>query len=318
MMTRSWLGIYLSLLGLVAGCGLPLALPTPATITPGLTSSLPSGTPTLPNHTPTPSPLPLATPTPVPVAATADVVGTVTTANLPQVLQPVLSPDGQWRAEVIVYPCVSVNEAEAYAYEQLNLIHLPSGRVRPADRQLQVCGGLGAFGLKALFWSSDSRYLYYTNAREGVPDGCGYWTPPFLRLDVQSLEIEFLGGGGLSPDGTKLATWQGQQLLLWDLNEGEIGRVEAAFSGFEVGPLAWSPDSQAVVYLQIETFCPLSGASHLVLLELADLKQTSLLDTQEHTFATLVWDTPSELRLMDEQGRGWRYNFETKEISSER
>jgi hypothetical protein len=207
-----------------------------------------------------------------------------------------------------------VNGEGEYAFEQLKLVHLPDGQERIADSQLQVCGGLGAFGLKALFWSANGRYLYYTDAREGLPDGCGYWTPPYLRLDLATMERHFLGGGAQSPDGAKLATLQERAWVVWEVNGGEMGRFPLLFPEFEVGPLAWSPDSQALVYLQVGSFCPPSGPSYGVLISLSDLQQSLLLESQQH-FGAVFWGSQDELRLLDEQGMEWRYNFKTRALS---
>lgn len=307
-MRRLPIGFFLLFLSSLVGC-------RPVSPREALTPTPLQATPLLHTLTPTYRPVPTATLTPMMPTATFDIIGTVVAANQSEALPPLLSPDGNWRAEVSLYPCASIGGEGEFAYEQLTLIYLPNGSRTLADEQLQACGGLGAFGLKALFWSSNSRYLYYTNAREGVPDGCGYWTPPYLRIDVTSMRSEMLGGGMLSPDRARLATWQGQELVLWDIDGGEIGRVSVLFPDLESGPLAWSPDGQALVYLQVETFCPLAGVSNLVLLELPDLKQSLLLASPQQSFGAVFWEVPSELRLLDEQGKEWRYNFNTKKIS---
>jgi hypothetical protein len=96
------------------------------------------------------------------------------------------SPDRRWQAEVVIHPCVPVGEGQ-HAYEVLNLIQLDSQNSQLVDQQLLACGGLGAYGLAGLFWSSDSRYFYYTDGREGVPDGCGgFWEQPIRRIDTQT------------------------------------------------------------------------------------------------------------------------------------
>ena len=50
------------------------------------------------------------------------------------------------------------------------------------ETQLLYCGGIGASGLEGKFWSPDSRFFYYTNAREGWPDGGYPGSGPFLAL----------------------------------------------------------------------------------------------------------------------------------------
>ena len=81
-------------------------------------------------------------------------------------------------------------------------------------------------------------------------NGCGYWERPIIRLDVTTLNKEYLGGASRSPDGAKIATWQGKKLVVWDINDGEIASVPAMASDAETGPIAWSPDSQALIYVR--------------------------------------------------------------------
>jgi hypothetical protein len=178
---------------------------------------------------------------------------------------------------------------------------------------------LGAFGLEGLFWSSNSRYFYYTNAREGFPDGCpGYWERPILRLETGTNKVENLGSGPLSPDGTTLATWQGKELVLWDVNEGiETGRVSPAVMNAEMGaggPIIWSPDSQALVYVQSGSYCQPSTNSSVVRLDLQTLEQETLLESESPLFGGASWEKPNELTLFDENRNPWVYNFDTQEL----
>jgi hypothetical protein len=264
----------------------------------------------------TPRPTGTVTPTEIPKTPTAtpDMAATVVAISKPRIYSPLPSPDGNWRAEVVIYDCVPVGGVDKNAYEQLKLIPKGGGAAKIADSQLQYCGGLGAFGLAGLFWSPNSRYFYYTDTREGVPDGCGYWERPIIRLDVSDLRLEYLGSGPRSPDGTKLATWQGQELVVWDINEGQMARISATASDAETGPITWSPDSQALVYVQFASYCPLSGKSFIVRLDLHELAQTLLLESETPTFGNAAWDVPNELRLFDEKGKEWRYDLATQEL----
>ena len=302
------------LLPLVAGFWLvsscrALAIPEPSMR--ALTATLQAARPVTSAMTATSKPRPTATVAPT---ATPDVVATITAASEPRLCSSLLSPDGEWRAEVLIHDCVTVGGADEMAYEQLKLIRTSNSVESVADTQLLYCRGLGAFGLAGLFWSPNSRYFYYTNAREGVPDGCGYWERPIIRLDVTNLRLEYLGGGRRSPDGTRLATWQGKELVIWDTDGGEIGRVPAMALDAETGPIAWSPDSQALVYVQFASYCLLSGKSRVVRLDLSPLRQTLLLESEAPTFGGAAWDTPNELTLFDEGGKRWRYNLATQQL----
>lgn len=90
------------------------------------------------------------------------------------------SPDGKWRAEIRTYACTELTQEEEYGLHILRIINTQDGSEREAARQLLNCGGLGAAGLGGWFWSTNSRFFYYTDASTGVPDGCGYWVslPP--------------------------------------------------------------------------------------------------------------------------------------------
>ncbi len=315
MKSSAYFFLILALICLIGSCR-PLATSEPSV--PAFTATLQATKPTPPAMTAifTPRPTATVTPTEIPKTPTAtpDIATTVIAISTPRIHSSLLSPDGKWRAEVVIYDCVPVGGVDENAYEQLKLLRVGDGIAKIADSQLQYCGGLGAFGLAGLFWSPNSRYFYYTNAREGGPDGCGYWERPIIRLDVSNLKSEYLGGGPRSPDGTKLATWQGQELVVWDINEGEIAHISATASDAETGPITWSPDSQALAYVQFASYCSLSGKSYVVRFDLPELRQTLLLESETPTFGNATWDVLNELRLFDEKGKEWRYSFTTKEL----
>jgi hypothetical protein len=205
-------------------------------------------------------------------------------------------------------------DADENAYEELRLL-AAGGQEKSVHSQLQSCGCLGAAGLEGLFWSANSRYFYYTDARAGVPDGCGYWQKPIFRLDIRNLHTELLGGALLAPDRTKLAAWQEKELVIWDVDEGKIAsRIPAHAPNFEIGPVAWSPESNALVYVQTESSCPASGTAYLVQADSATGEQTRLLEFESPTVSRLDWAAPEELRLFDENGRQWGYTFGTQDL----
>ena len=244
------------------------------------------------------------------------------TVQAPRVFDSYPSPDDSWRAEVVIYDCIKVDSAspDENAYEELRLVDLSSGEAKVIDTQLQYCGGLGAAGLEGLFWSPNSRYFYYTDGRAGVPDGCGqYWQRPILRYEINTSGTEELGGGPLSPDGTKIATWHEEDLVIWDVNEGdELGRFsyDIANLELEVGPgaIIWSPDNQALVYTLAESYCPPSGRSAIVQVDLSTLEQKIVLESEAPTFGDAVWAEAEEISLFDESGNQWVYTFETREL----
>jgi hypothetical protein len=313
------LSLIVALTLLAAGCSslatspnaVTTAVFTPASIeTPNATNTLePIVTPTAIAKTP------IAT---LDVAETSTAIAkAVVAASQPKIHASYLSPDKKWRAEVIFYACVKVWGAGENAYEQLKLIEASSGIEKIVDSQLQYCGGVGAYGLGGLFWSPNSRYFYYTSAREGVPNGCGYWERPVIRFDTVNRSLAYLGGGPVSPDKTKIATWQEHKIVVWDLDQGEIARASAIAPTATVGPLTWSPDSGALVYVQTTFNCFPLGKTYVVRLDLPELTSTLLLESEAPSFNGVIWDAPNRLRLFDEQGKEWRYNFVTKELEPE-
>jgi hypothetical protein len=261
------------------------------------------------------APIPPSEAVTVQPSGTPTIIGTIVALSQPRTFSSQLSPDGKWQAEVVIYDCIPVGNGDENAYEQLKLVQVGSDHAVLADSQLQYCGGLGAFGLAGLFWSPNSHYFYYTNAREGYPDGfCGSWSPPFLRIDVSNPVPEYLGGGSPSKDGTMLATWQQHDLVLWDTNGKEIARIPAFSSDTEIGPVTWSPDNRSLVYLLGDLSCTLSGISYLIRVDMPERQQILLLQSESPSFSKVTWDDPDFLILSDENGDKWRYTFSNNEL----
>lgn len=274
---------------------------------------IPTATPVHPPQTAlTPTPLGYdATVTTAPGEPAPDEISQIKAANAnqPEIMAPLFTPDGQWRAQTRVYGCVEIGPNQVMAYEELVLTDLNTDAEVVTVNQIQNCGGLGAAGLAALFWSPSGRYLYYTNARDGIPDGCGFWQPPILRWDRATGQTEPIGSGMVSPDGTRLAVWPGREraIALWNLDGNELGRVPAAADALP-GQIAWSPDSRTLVYLQVSSYCPLAGPSYLVQLDLNTLTQGTILTSTVPAFRQVSWPTLEQIHLLDEQSQTWYYH----------
>ncbi|MFZ0533117.1 MAG: hypothetical protein WAM09_08040 [Anaerolineales bacterium] len=294
--------------------------------TPALTSTLTATQTRTPTRTSTTTRTPTRTSIP---STTPNLAATVVAIQQPRLYASYPSPDGMWRADIIIYDCVMTsgpNQAgtSENAYEQLILVNLATGKERLADEQLQSCGGLGGFGFGGLFWSPNSRFFYYTEAREGAPDGSGYWEPPILRVEATNLDKRYLGIGHRSPDGRKIAAWQWPQhesvgpspdLVVWDIDNEEIARFSLYYPVAQIGPIIWSPDSQRLVYLQNEFSEPVSGNSSLVLVDYLELKQALLLESEHPTFGSVSWVVSYELILVDENWKEWRFDLLTHELA---
>jgi len=237
----------------------------------------------------------------------------IVAAIAPRVHSDALSPDGQWRTQVVIYDCVAVGE-EMKSYEELLLIKEDDGSSITIDSQLINCGGLGAFGLDTRGWMDDSRAFLFTDAREGVPDGASDWQPPLYRYDVISQHAErvevmpdtslgiltYVDNGDIwiktlpegeaqritddgvnaepswSPSGEWLAFRKlDSQLWLYSLAENQITEVEP---GAPVNEFAWSSTENKLAHTVG------SGIVHLRLYDAASSSSTSLLQPSTDGF----------------------------------
>jgi hypothetical protein len=168
----------------------------------------------------------------------------------PQVQTAVLSHDGRFRAEVLVYGCQIGEEGDAY--EILRIIETASGQEHIIADQYHPCMAMGGMGLDVLFWDPGDRFLYYTPARQGAADGAGTSLGrPMLRADVTNWAVTDLGGPVGAPDGGRYAGWQDGELVIWTIDGDEIGRLPPALDYPELGLPAWSPDGTTLAYFQL-------------------------------------------------------------------
>ncbi len=284
------------------------------TLTPSLTPTKPTKTPTATaTHTYTPAP-----PTEDPNLFITQAVESLLAQGNPRVLQTSNSPNGEWRLEVLRYDCRRVDEEGPKALEFLNLIEVATGEETTVDTQFQNCDGVGAFGLAVEFWSENSKTLYYTTARESVPDGlCGYWERSLVQFRILNRVKREISLGPLSPDKTRIAfsggSW-GTDLTLWDINEGRLGRVPVKVSGGLIQDIAWAPDGKALAYLQVEEVCGPPGQSSIVRLDVENLQQEILITADSPGFRDLSWKQPDIISLVDENGANWTLTLSTLEL----
>jgi hypothetical protein len=242
-----------------------------------------------PSHTPTPTPV---------RSLTEEEIYALVIAQEPVVRESLPSPDGIWQAEVIAYPCLETGEYQENALEKLVLRRVDGQEERILDEQLLNCGGIGAWGLGNLVWSSDSGYLYYSTGREGVPGGIGIclWEHPLTRLEVQTGDRIQLSYGPSSPDGEQWVMRQGQELIVWDHDEGEIGRVASPYEGTYFLVVAWMTNGQELVYILGRETCFPYYAQYLGTVDLT---------TQQHSL--LVEGTLEDNFIIVQNGQGILY-----------
>jgi hypothetical protein len=167
------------------------------------------------------------------------------------------------------------------AYEILELIRVDTGESHIIETQLRICQGLGAYGLMPILWS-ENNLLYYTNAREGVPDGMGFWIRPLIRLDTSDMEIAHLGRALLSPDTVLLATWdlEPNTLTVLYLTGEELAQFSVYESEMLLVEMLWLPDGSGLIYVLANSYiAPMVSRSLLVHVSLVNLEQTVLLET---------------------------------------
>lgn len=258
--------LFTLLLSIVVTACAPLT--APETATPTETPAAPETLQPTDTTTPTETPLPSATPNPI---------ATIVALQSPIVHSTFNSPNGQWRVDLLRYECIklSPDSTDEMTLEQLRLVHLADGTEKVLASQSLYCVGLGAFGFGGHAWSPNSRYFYFTDARESMPDGGAmcYWYRSLLRVEAESGAIESLLPGVLSPDNTLIAMADRDELVLWDLDDGEIARVPVPTEGMKA--------------------CT-SG---------------------DYAAWEITWDSPDRVRLQDESGAEWTLDVATRELT---
>jgi len=261
---------------------------------------------TTPPAEPSPADTEAATPA---ATATPDLAAAVMRVEAPRILGTFPSPDGTKTAEVLVYDCVA-SGGEVLAYDVLRLKQV--GRTGSIDvaTQLQYCEGLGAHGLQGLFWSPNSRYFYFTDAREGGPDGgCAVWFGSKARFDGETGQVEQLGGAVPSPDGLRLAAWIRDGLAVWSIDEPSPMVFTVDLEGTSPGQIAWSPDGTAVATVLMADPCPPWGRSTVLLHSLADGSSRILLESDAPAIGGVEWADGGRLRLIDADGAAWTFDL---------
>lgn len=246
----------------------------------------------------------------------------------PAVLESHPSPDGQWTAQVFRWDCTDLGEANVNALDILKVTP-KDGAEFTVDLQFQQCAGLGAVGLGKGFWSANSAYFYYTNARTGGPDGgCGPWYPPLIRYDPLTQVKQLLGNALPAPDSARIAAYQPDgSLWIWDAGQ-DVGRAvelpgaeaaarAAAQFGAATGVLAWEPDgSSTLAVLLSDGPCSAQPRANtrLFLVDAQTGAARLLLDETDLHATGLRWETPAALTLTGIDGQTWQVDRETGEV----
>jgi hypothetical protein len=239
----------------------------------------------------------------------------------PRNMQIFISPDSNWKAEVVIYDCTQIvsDEGVMHSFEILKISGLKSQKEWTVETQLLNCHGIGAGGLGGMFWAPNSRYFYYTTAREGVPDGGpAGWVRPVSRFNLSSGQILPITSMQLSADGLKMAGGDGEDLVVWNLNGEEQVRfkgkvvISRESANAWVRYIAWSPDGHTLAYILNLPSDQGLNTSFLVQADL-NLKQASLLlESSSPEFVKVYWKDRSHLVLWGWPDSIWDYDLVTR------
>ncbi len=250
----------------------------------------------------------------------------------PHRYQRIISPNGQYRADFIVYDCTQIiMDTNPYSLETLKITDLNHQMEWVVNNRMYYCGGEGWGGkLGGLFWSNNSRYFYYTeNWDDRIKTFPTRWINLTYRYDTSNRENLSLSGMALSLDRLKIAAGDGRDLVIWDLNGYEIAR----FQGKNIVPdetstvwlhyLAWSPDDLSIAYILTKqsTNWAISPNISFVVIANMDMKQSSLLfeaDTPE--FIEVHWKDQNHLSLLGDVAQSysnWEYSIVDKSLTPE-
>ncbi len=332
---------FLSVIFLLAACS-PSANPTEVDVNPYLTAlaMLPSPTVLLPTATlppptstftasptipPTASPLPTDTPSPTQPASifqrqpTQNLTAVAIMTAIPPTQTMNMSPDRKWQAILSSSRQPVPSEAGLpYWTQTLKLVNMPTKKQTLLEQQVYNSGGVGMYGLKVLFWSANSRYLYYTTEAWGAPDGMATRDRSIIRVSVADGITTMFSQGPISPKGNRMAFREWDKLTIVDLESGGMAPVTGIIPGAPISAIAWTPDSNVVVYAQsnYDLANPsLQEKTYLVALDLKTMTQATLLESADFHFTLsgsgLVWQAADVLLINAIEGT-WAYYPKTK------
>jgi hypothetical protein len=298
---------------LPTGTTQPTAAPTPPTESTATATPRPTVAPSPTTElSPTPSPSITTEPSPTPAA-----IATLLAGGSPRVSTTLLSPDGRYRAEVLIYGCAELGE-EGDAYELLRIIDTGNGQEHVIADQYHACMGAGGFGLDVLFWDPGSRFVYFTTARQGGPDGAGISLGrPMLRAGVTDWAVANLGNPVGAPDVGRYAGWLDGELIIWAIDGTVIGRTPPAPDYPELGLPAWSPDGAHLAYFQLSESLSAGGGNIntiVFVVDSATLERRVAFESDALPIFEISWLDDGRL-LLRGFDRSWHFDMATETLS---
>lgn len=218
-----------------------------------------------------------------------------------------VNTDQSWHAEGTV--AVPKNSSRDQYYNEL--------RVRNADGNIEWTPvaewndfGLGYTTPQIVHWSTDYRYLYFTNAPH--PDGCGLFVnaSDLQRLDLTTGSVEEILPFGATwvlaaaPDGT-MAHSVTNELWLLDPTTGNYGAIalDVSESNVQWGNFVWSSDSQQLAFtVAYEPCLPPAWSHSTLILDRRSLEVRTVLEKDARRLQIVAWKDEDELLLVDLDG----------------
>ena len=193
----------------------------------------------------TATPVPPTTPTALPVSTTWTLSKTATLTQYGATFQ-------IWTSACVTSEQEGFSQSRYQQELRLSFEGNPAAEVI-ARRSISCLGGLGAYGLDYVGESVGGRYVYYTDAANGGPDGGGpysSWQRPAYRFDVETRTQIAIKLDVASPD-KRYAAYADPGDLTWiNWSSGEIKKMPRAWKFGTLVGVAWSADSQSAAFLE--------------------------------------------------------------------
>lgn len=302
LLRTGWWTLWLAA---VLGCA-----PVPVSEVPTRVAPLP--TPALATGTVTAAPT--VTPDPTALALADQATATAAVAALPTLspasrVETSVSPAGNGQAELWRAPCIALpGVADRLGYDELRWIPT-DGATQLIARQVIVCGGLGASGLRVVQFAPDGDSLYYTEAAQGAPDGlpCG-WVGQLWRWSIAGGERQGLLPGATAPDGERVAGATANRLMVWRWSDGQVLMdLNPLPAEWQITAAGWSPRGDRLLIVANDSACIFGGESALLVIDAVDGATLSALRSTNPFYMTARFETPSEVTVFGIDNQASRF-----------
>lgn len=160
---------------------------------------------------------------------------------------------GRYTTTLTQYPCTEV-EGQSISYERIDgYDHQTQTHFLIAEQSI-YCGGLGAFGLEIQYWTQDEEWLYYTDAREGQPDGTmdTDWLPTLWQYHIPTASRTYLGQAKFSTDRRFLVAWNPLPIRVYTVDSAIPITFTPMIANLAVVDILWMPTAKGFFYIQSE------------------------------------------------------------------